>query len=53
MGTVNRAMKKDPAGLIAAEKRLKERLGKTPRTLPPPGVVPPTRSLGVPRGYTN
>ncbi|PYV13038.1 MAG: hypothetical protein DMG07_15605 [Acidobacteria bacterium] len=53
MGTVNRAMKKDPAGLIAAEKRLKERLGKTPRTLPPPGVVPPTRNLGVPRGYAN
>jgi hypothetical protein len=53
MGTVARAMKKDPAGLIAAEKRLKERLGKTPRTLPKPGVVPPERSLGVLRGYTN
>jgi hypothetical protein len=53
MGTVARAMQKDPAGLIAAEKRLKERLGKTPRTLPPPGVVPPERSLGVLQGYSN
>jgi len=53
METVARAMRKDAAGLIAAETRLKARLGKTPRNLPPPGVVPPERSLGVLQGYSN
>ena len=53
METVARALRKDPAGLIAAEERLMARLGKTPRNLPPPGVDPPERSLGVLRGYSN
>jgi len=53
METVARALQKDPAGLMAAEKRLMSRLGKTPRNLPPSGVDPPERSLGVLRGHSN
>jgi hypothetical protein len=51
MGTVARAMEKDPAGLAAAEERLKERLGKTPRKVSTLSAAPQERSLGVPRGY--
>ena len=53
MFTVTRAMEKDAAGLAAAEERLKERLGKTPRKFSTISSAPQERSLGVPRGYGN